>query len=100
MGRTEGAEADWRLSVFDWRVVARHGWVHAARHARGPLAGRARHWAGLRSGVSGVRAADGKAPAGGHRRGSAQAAAGGLVLGQRAVQRADAGADGGEAYIP
>ena len=67
------AEADWRFSVFDWRVVAGHGWVHAARHTRGPLAGRARHWAGLRSGASGVRAADGKAPAGGPRRGSAQA---------------------------
>jgi len=25
--------------VFGWRVVAGHGWVHAARHARGPLAG-------------------------------------------------------------
>ncbi len=35
--------------------------------------------------------------AGGHRRGSSQAAAAGLALGPRAVQRADAGADGGEA---
>ena len=39
--RPEGAEADWRFSVFDWRVVAGRDWVLAARHARGPLAGRA-----------------------------------------------------------
>jgi hypothetical protein len=71
------------------------GWVHAARDARGPLAGRARHWAGLRSGASGVRAADGKASAGGHRRGSAQAAAAVLVIGPRAVQRPDAEAEKG-----
>ena len=45
--------------MFDWRMVARHGWVHAAHYARGRLAGRARHWAGLRSGASGVQAADG-----------------------------------------
>ena len=30
--RTEGAEANWRFSVFDWRVVAGHGLFHAAMH--------------------------------------------------------------------
>jgi len=64
IGRTEGAEADWRFSVFDWRVVAGHGWVHAARHERGPLAERARHWAGLRSGAPGVRAVEAPGDAG------------------------------------